>query len=261
MTISNYTCKVDLSFNKGEIIISRKQLKFEIKQLFKGNWIDAIKIAIIPIIFTILGFMIEGRNSISQVPSHNSATLEYSSLDLPSILSSLSIGILIILIAGLVFSVISDLFVQSANYSYLTWIREGNISGSTSKNIFRAWSKKYRNGVVRISAMIYIYTFLWSLLLIIPGIIKFFSYSQAFFVYKDQLNKSIKENTPKPTINGAISKSRELMKGHKWEYFVLSLSFIGWSILAGITLGIGFIWLVPYTKGTFVNYYNHLVTD
>lgn len=59
----------------------------------------------------------------------------------------------------------------------------------------------------------------------------------------------------------AINKSRELMNGHKWEYFLLELSFIGWDLLGGLSLGIGFLWILPYIKATEAEYYRKLTGD
>ncbi|WP_054645633.1 DUF975 family protein [Secundilactobacillus oryzae] len=95
---------------------------------------------------------------------------------------------------------------------------------------------------------------MWTLLFVIPGIIKSFSYSQAFLVYKD----AVDHDNADMSYLAAITKSRELMNGHKWEYFVLQLSFIGWAILAVIPLGLGFLWLTPYINATNANFYRHL---
>jgi uncharacterized membrane protein len=86
--------------------------------------------------------------------------------------------------------------------------------------------------------------------LIVPGIIKSFSYSQVYFILKD---------TPTISANEAITQSRKLMFGYKWKYFLLLLSFIGWGILSVITLGIGFIWLVPYMTASLAAFYDQLV--
>ncbi|MBA1392397.1 DUF975 family protein, partial [Lactobacillus sp. XV13L] len=56
----------------------------------------------------------------------------------------------------------------------------------------------------------------------------------------------------------AITASLQLMSGHKWELFVLDLSFLVWFILSMITMGIGFIWLIPYVQTTRANFYRHL---
>lgn len=99
------------------------------------------------------------------------------------------------------------------------------------------------------SLLIAIYTLLWSLLLIVPGIIKGIAYSQTPYILKDQ---------PKLTINEAITKSRKMMNGHKGNYFLLILSFIGWGILGVLTLGIGFLWIEPYISTSSAVFYDSL---
>ncbi|MBM4152672.1 MAG: DUF975 family protein, partial [Kiritimatiellaceae bacterium] len=54
----------------------------------------------------------------------------------------------------------------------------------------------------------------------------------------------------------AITRSKEMMRGHKWKYFCLSCRFIGWILLAICTLGIGFLWLGPYMQTTFAHFYD-----
>ncbi len=94
-----------------------------------------------------------------------------------------------------------------------------------------------------------IFTYLWSLLLIIPGIIKGLAYSMSLFI--------LREN-PDMTITEVISTSRKMMKGHKMDLFLLSLSFIGWAILSVITLGIGSLWLTPYLQTSYAAFYETL---
>lgn len=94
-----------------------------------------------------------------------------------------------------------------------------------------------------------VYTFLWSLLLIIPGIVKSISYSQTLFILSDNTNLSAEE---------AIKESMKMMDGHKFEYFKLQLSFIGWALLSFLTLGIGFLWLAPYVYVTNAKFYENL---
>ena len=85
--------------------------------------------------------------------------------------------------------------------------------------------------------------------LIVPGIIFALGLSQVPFI--------IVEN-PKISIFDAIEKSWKMMKGHKWEYFVLDLSFLGWAILCAIPCGLGYIWLSPYYTTTISLYYLEL---
>ena len=58
-----------------------------------------------------------------------------------------------------------------------------------------------------------------------------------------------------------ITESRKMMDGHKWEYFVLQLSFIGWGILSILSLGIGFLWLNPYANATYATFYDNLTEN
>ena len=97
--------------------------------------------------------------------------------------------------------------------------------------------------------LVSIFTFLWSLLFLIPGIIKGISYSQAFYILAEH---------PEMTASEALNESKRIMDGHKWEYFVLGLSFLGWALLATCTCGILYIWLAPYMNATYVNYYHKL---
>ncbi|MDO4731076.1 MAG: DUF975 family protein [Clostridia bacterium] len=79
--------------------------------------------------------------------------------------------------------------------------------------------------------------FLWSCLFVIPGIIKLYSYSMAYYIAID--NPDLKWNE-------CITKSREMMKGYKWKLFVLDLSFIGWYFVGSLVCGIGSLWVYPY---------------
>lgn len=96
-----------------------------------------------------------------------------------------------------------------------------------------------------------VFTLLWSLLLYVPGIIKACSYSQAMYILAED---------PTMGARDAINKSKEMMEGHKMEYFVLGLSFIGWAILGAFTFGILYIWLIPYMQTTYANFYKSLQT-
>lgn len=95
-----------------------------------------------------------------------------------------------------------------------------------------------------------VFTFLLSLLFVIPGIIASFAYSQAVYIMLDH---------PEMTPMQAIRASRQLMRGHKWECFVLEASFYGWSLLSVCTLGLLSIWLNPYMGITQASYYNGLI--
>ena len=94
-----------------------------------------------------------------------------------------------------------------------------------------------------------VYAFLWMLLLIIPGIIATYRYRMTDFLLAED-----------PTLapDEAISRSKELMDGRKFDLFVLDLSFIGWDLLCILTLGIGYLWLNPYKQASYTAFYRSL---
>lgn len=97
-----------------------------------------------------------------------------------------------------------------------------------------------------------IFVFLWSLLLIIPGIIKELSYSMSFYLLADD---------PELTQDLARAKSVEMMNGNKWRLFCLRFSFIGWYLLGIITCGILMFWVVPYVKCAEAEFYKDLINE
>lgn len=94
-----------------------------------------------------------------------------------------------------------------------------------------------------------LFIFLWSLLLVIPGIIKTIAYSMAFYIMADNPEIGIRE---------ALKESQRITDGYKMDLFILGLSFLGWMILASLTFGIGYFWLVPYMQATYANTYRTL---
>ncbi len=94
-----------------------------------------------------------------------------------------------------------------------------------------------------------LYIWLWSLLLIIPGIVFAIAYSQTFYILNDN---------PDMSATDAIRLSREMMKGAKGKYFGLMLSFIGWLLLTMISFGIAGLWMMPYVRATQTKFYEDL---
>lgn len=100
--------------------------------------------------------------------------------------------------------------------------------------------------IILLSIVQYIFIFLWSLLFIIPGIIAGYRYRFALY--------NLCEN-PEMGVMEALNMSKAQTRGHKWELFVLDLSWIGWSILCALTLGILSIWITPYIQQTDIGYF------
>ena len=117
-----------------------------------------------------------------------------------------------------------------------------------TENMFSVATKNYLHKVWGMFLMI-IFIMLWSLLLVIPGIIKAYSYAMTPYILEEH---------PELSANAAIDRSRAMMKGHKFDLFWLQLSFIGWGILAVVTCGIGFFWLAPYMDTAQAAFYRDL---
>lgn len=140
--------------------------------------------------------------------------------------------------------IITPAFALSICMIYLKITKKEDISVG---DMFAGFNKTGR--ALWLNILVGFFTFLWSLLLVIPGIIKSYAYSMAYYVLADN---------PELTAREALAKSKEMMKGHKWDLFVLQLSFFWWYLLSGITLGIAYIYVIPYISATTANFYNSI---
>ena len=97
-----------------------------------------------------------------------------------------------------------------------------------------------------------IFTFLWTLLFLIPGIVKSLAYAMTNYILVDY---------PELSANRAIDLSQEMMDGHKYDLLYLYLGFAGWYILSIFTLGIGLFWLIPYAQTAQASFYQDVKAE
>lgn len=97
--------------------------------------------------------------------------------------------------------------------------------------------------------LVSLYTFLWTLLFIVPGVIKSLSYSMTYYILRDN---------PGMLASEAIKRSEEMMMGHKWQLFCIYFSFIGWFLLSILTCGILTFFVAPYLSQTTAEFYRYL---
>lgn len=152
---------------------------------------------------------------------------------------------LIMFAIGVVISVIviaiSVLLFNPIRLGCRRFFRKNLDEPANMSNILFAFDNGYKN-VVKTMFMRDLFVFLWSLLFVIPGIIKEYEYRLVDYIISEDPTKNYKE---------ALEESRKLMKGNKWKAFVLDLSFIGWKILSLFTCGILSIFYVnPYKLST-----------
>lgn len=204
----------------------------------KGNWAPAVVCTIIMFAVMII-YMIPSMcmSSLTADPENMSMTDAILVLALFPVMSFLQI-----------FLYTPMMYVGYGNaFKQLVADGDNNLVANLFKNTFHGYWKN-----VGASLLMVIFIFLWSLLFIIPGFIKGLAYSLTPYILKDY---------PELSANQAINLSMKMMKGHKFDLFWLFLSFIGWSILCIFTLGIGYLWLMPYMMTTMAAFYQEVKTE
>ena len=150
-----------------------------------------------------------------------------------SFLISLIFSVASSITSGIVAFILSTSFTIAFNnvfiYAYLG-------RGYDFNHLTKGCDKGFSNRIA-LSALKNLYLFLWTLLFIIPGIIKSYSYMLAEFIAREH---------PEKTATECLDESRKLMDGHKMDMFLFDLSFFGWWILTILTCGILSIYVVPY---------------
>lgn len=222
-------------------VINRTELKRNSKKLLNRNYSYFFKLFL-------LVFVVYFINSFA---SRNSMKLEQSTitgqLDYSSIWNIWSI-------ANVIFSIIISILIVSVMFACIDIHRQTQKLDNPFVDCLKLFQRRdYVIGTILISILQAIWIFLWTFVLIIPGIIKSLAYSQAIFIYRDQIDQGNKIR-----YRDAITQSRILMTNHKWEYFVLQLSFIGYWLLTIVTGGIAGLWTMPYYRLTMANYYVNL---
>lgn len=147
-------------------------------------------------------------------------------------------------LANLALFLVSGAFMYGLYNVFVVLARTGELEVGTLFSGFPMFFKCFG-----LAFMISLFTFLWSLLFVIPGIVAAYRYRMAFYLLIDNPDIGIME---------AIRESKEMMRGHKGELFILDWSFFWWILLGLVTFGIGMFWISPYMQETEVNYYEYL---
>jgi len=153
-----------------------------------------------------------------------------------------SIGIIIILIAIAVSLLVGNPLLVGKNRYFMC---NRDVKTGVGEIGFAYSSGNFWN-VVKIMFLMNLFIFLWTLLLIIPGIIKSYEYAMVPYILAENPGIDSKR---------AFELSKEMMQGEKWNYFVLQLSFIGWYLLGLLACCIGVIFVSPYYEATMAEFY------
>ncbi|MCM1091279.1 MAG: DUF975 family protein [Butyrivibrio sp.] len=248
---------------------TRAELKFRAKTAFKRNYWKCVLVAFILSIISASGSSNvtekldnynENRNSRYyqdyDTPYYNYYNFSDSSLsNSPSVMSTShyssgyaygqmlsSAIIMLLLIASLIALVLSFLVFNPLQVGGCAFFMENAWIDSAGPGLLLQAFK--RNYVTTILTMFLrgLYIVLWTFLLIIPGFIKAYEYRMVPYLLADH---------PEMSRHDIFQESKRLMTGNKWDAFVLDLSFIGWNLLSGLTLGIlGVFYVNPYIHAT-----------
>ena len=212
------------------------ELKENAKKSLKGKYGDIIVMFIIvALISALAGALGAGLDNLLNLSKHEIVDLGFTTFTYTT--TGLFTSLFALIVTGILGFGIIEYFLNISRNKEVNW-----------KDIFNR--KDMFVFYLILSLLVGLFTFLWSLLFIIPGIIAALSYSLVYY---------IKLDNPELEYMDTIKKSKELMNGHKWDFFLLQLSFIGWILLVPFTLGILAFWLIPYMTVTECNFYNKLI--
>lgn len=206
-------------------------LKTRAKEQLKGKWLQA---GIVCFIAWLLTMAFTGGNAVHSVQT---VWQNGEQVSIPATNSSNG------LISLLYFILMGPITLGVSGYFLKLTRNEGPII----EDMFGGFKYFVKSFVLNL--LITIFTILWTLLLIIPGIIATFRYSMAYYIMADNPQLSAFE---------ALNQSKQMMVGFKFELFRLWLSFLGWFLLGVVTLGIAFLWVNPYYETAKASFYHDL---
>lgn len=200
---------------RRDFMINRGELKRHAKDQLRGKWGIAVGSIIVVILIEII------FNFISRFHEEN-----------------ILMHIILTLVSMIVSSALTAGNIRlSLNYAY-------DNKEPALLDVFSGF--KILPKVIGLFLLLTIIIFVGMILFIIPGIIFTYMFSQAYYILVDDNSKSVIQ---------CLKESAAMMKGYKFQYFVLLLSFLGWAILGAIPLGIGLLWVIPYMNVTAASFY------
>lgn len=222
-------------------MLNSKELRTRAWESLKGKyWIAFFAILVVAILSSLENSSATWASKMIEVPKAADPNL----MDYAALLSNFfnSMTALGIALVGLLFGIFvsSPLEVGLCNF----FVKNTNSKPAISE-IFSGFKTSYGRNVKTMLLMA-IKLILWTLLFIIPGIIKSYEYAMIPYILSDNPELSSKE---------AFAKAKQMMTGNKWRLFKLNFSFIGWLLLCILTCGIGAFFLMPYIDAANAEFY------
>lgn len=222
---------------------TRELLKNNAKEIFRRNYWTCVGVSLVLTVLIGGGGSVVGRigeNNIN-ISYHNYGSNYYYGDSARGFMVSMFAvaAALIIALATIAFTVFAGNVFKVGGCSF--FIKNRNMTG-TFGNILDGFKSGHYGNVVKTMFFYDLYIALWSLLLVIPGIVKSYEYRMVPYILAENPGMDYKQ---------VLEISKRMMNGQKMETFILDLSFIGWQLLAGITCGIaGIFYVNPYINAT-----------
>ena len=225
---------------------SRKELKSNAKVLMKANYWKVVLASVVLMVCGGAGSVATNKASASDEAA---LTETLANIDAATLLAAV-IMVLAAVAVGMVISVLISVFVLKP---LMVGAQKLFVNCKDGKAQYGDLLFAFKNSYLKIVGTMFLsnlFIALWSLLLVVPGIIKAYEYRMIPYLLADHPEMSRKE---------VFAKSKEMMNGNKWNAFVLDLSFLGWHLLGGITFGIvGIFYAAPYNFLTDAELYHEL---
>ena len=214
-----------------------QELKERGKAAFRANYWTCVGVALLISVLT-------GGTTFSSGAQGSSTELQNSlESGRPEVTAGILIGFAAVSIISLLVKIFVANPVEVGGYHFFKEnTEEPGAPFSLVKTGFRDFGHTFATMLLRD-----VFLLLWTMLFVIPGLIKIYSYRMVPFILAEH---------PELSATETITRSREMMNGNKWRAFVLDLSFIGWILLGALTLGLGLIfWTSPYMNSTRASLY------
>lgn len=222
---------------------SRVELKEQGKAAFRMNYWKCVLVSIIMSMLTAATVTVGYNQQAQQSQEQQAQNILQQVQSLPqeqqfALAAGIAGGITIIIVC----SILLKIFVfNPLLVGCFSFFKENVQAGPADFNSIGVGFRSYGHTFVTL-LLRDIFITLWTMLLIIPGIIKSYSYRMVPYILADR---------PELSATETIALSKDMMNGHKWNAFILDLSFIGWALLSIITLGlVGIFWYNPYKYNT-----------
>ena len=219
------------------IMKTNSEIRQESLAVLKGNWGSGVGATLLYAVICYAAIF--AGIAIATIIGVVSGTQEPAMLNLITQLATLAVSIFVI------YPVAFGLMTM-----FLPFVRsEHKLSATGFGYAFKA---PYYKKAVGVYFLTYIFTLLWMLLLIVPGIIKALSYALAPYILADN---------PQLSANQAIEQSMKMMKGHKMKLFFIYLGYLGFALLSIVGLGIPLLWVMPYYLTVFAKFYEEVKSE